>query len=139
MSAFLPADVLCAQLHEHSDIPRGWIRMFPICLSTAARGASVSPKGCGAPVTSEEPSSIPSVVPREGASLPPSEPQDPEGLEPITKRMRGGQSLTVCSYRNDIGHSCCWTVGPSLLPMTPEHLLYVMNCSSKAKLECTAM
>ncbi|XP_023602785.1 E3 ubiquitin-protein ligase CHFR isoform X1 [Myotis lucifugus] len=57
--------------------------------SPAARGASVSPKGCGAPVTSEEPSSIPSVVPREGASLPPSEPQDPEGLEPITKRMRG--------------------------------------------------
>ncbi|XP_036159419.1 E3 ubiquitin-protein ligase CHFR isoform X1 [Myotis myotis] len=57
--------------------------------SPVARGASISPKGCGAPVTSEEPSSIPSVVPREGASLPPSEPQDPEGLEPITKRMRG--------------------------------------------------
>lgn len=119
-------------------IPRGWIRTFLTCLSTAAIGASISPKECGAPVTSE-PSSIPSVVPREGASLPPLEPQSQEGLEPITKRMRGGQSLTVCLHRNDIGHSCCGTVGPSLLAMSPEHLFYVMNCSSKAKLEHTAM
>ncbi|XP_054568785.1 E3 ubiquitin-protein ligase CHFR isoform X2 [Eptesicus fuscus] len=58
---------------------------------SAAGGASVSPEGCGAPVTSDEPSSIPSAVPREGASPPPSEPQDQEGLEPITKRMRGDE------------------------------------------------
>lgn len=58
---------------------------------SAARGASVSPKGCGAPVTGDEPSSIPSAVPREGVSPPPSEPQDQEGLEPITKRMRGDE------------------------------------------------
>ncbi|CAK6439916.1 unnamed protein product [Pipistrellus nathusii] len=56
---------------------------------SAAGRASVSPRGCGVPVTSEEPSSIPPAVPREGASLPGPEPQDPEGLEPTTKRMRG--------------------------------------------------
>lgn len=53
---------------------------------SAAGGASVSPKGCCAPVTSEEPSRA---VSREGASLPAPEPQDQEGLEPLTKRMRG--------------------------------------------------
>lgn len=57
--------------------------------SSAARGADTPLKGCGAPVTSDETSSIPLAVPnREGASLPSSEPQDQEGLEPVKKRMR---------------------------------------------------
>ncbi|XP_016058639.1 PREDICTED: E3 ubiquitin-protein ligase CHFR-like isoform X2 [Miniopterus natalensis] len=58
--------------------------------SSAARGAGVSLKGCGPPVTSPGTSSVPSAVPsREGAPLPASELQGQEGLEPIKKRMRG--------------------------------------------------
>lgn len=60
--------------------------------SSATGDASISLKGCGAPVTSEDPSSIPSAVPnREGASFPPPEPQNLEGLEPVKKRMRGDE------------------------------------------------
>ncbi|KAM8817291.1 E3 ubiquitin-protein ligase CHFR isoform 1-T1 [Rhynchonycteris naso] len=58
--------------------------------SSAARGVEFSLKECGPPVTSNETSSIPSAVPsREGASFPPSKPQDQEGLEPNKKRLKG--------------------------------------------------
>lgn len=58
--------------------------------SPATGGADISLKECGTPVTSEDTSSVPSTVPnREGTSFPPSEPQNPEGLEPVKKRMRG--------------------------------------------------
>ncbi|KAF6080784.1 checkpoint with forkhead and ring finger domains [Phyllostomus discolor] len=58
--------------------------------SPATGGAGISLKECGPPVTSEDTSSVPSTVPnREGTSFPPSEPQNPESLEPVKKRMRG--------------------------------------------------
>ncbi|XP_054450168.1 E3 ubiquitin-protein ligase CHFR [Pteronotus mesoamericanus] len=63
--------------------------------SSAVGGASISSKACGPPVTSEDTSSVPSAVPsREGTSFPPSEPQDPEGLEPVKKRMKGDEEPT---------------------------------------------
>ncbi|XP_025774425.1 E3 ubiquitin-protein ligase CHFR, partial [Puma concolor] len=60
------------------------------------RDAGVSPKECGPSVANDEIPTFPSALPdREGApfSLPGS--RDQEDLEPVTKRMKAGQSLTV--------------------------------------------
>ena len=61
---------------------------------TASRDAYISPKECGPSVASDEIPIFPSALPdRERASFSLSEPQDQEDLEPIRKKMKGGQSL----------------------------------------------
>ena len=88
-------------------LPGRWIRTSLVCL-TATGGAGISPKGYGPPVTSEDTSSLPSAVPnRERASFPPSEAQNPEGLEPVKKRMRGGQSRSsLCPWPSGRASTC---------------------------------
>lgn len=63
---------------------------------TGSRDAGVPPKECGPSVAGDEIPTFPSALPdREGASFSLSEPRDQEDLEPIRKRMKGGQSLGV--------------------------------------------
>ena len=77
---------------------------------TGSGDASVSPRECGPSVAGDEIPTFPSALPdREGASLSLPEPQDQEDLEPIRKRMKGGQSLGVLCVSGPCGKA--W--GPS--------------------------
>lgn len=82
------------------------------CPFTGSRGICVSPKRCGSSEARDDLSDFPSALPdREGASFSLSEPQEPqeqEDLEPVQKRMKGGQNFMVLCILGPLGS----TLGP---------------------------
>ncbi|XP_027627194.1 E3 ubiquitin-protein ligase CHFR isoform X5 [Tupaia chinensis] len=79
--------------------------------SSGSMGAGISLKGCGPLVASDEMTSFSSTLPdREEPSFSLLEHQDPDDLEPIKKKMRGGSSLMSLPSVNAQEHILLWTM-----------------------------